>query len=125
MFLFVNIKIIFTWEHIETRREQIFSQFRLLNHEYPGRFQGNFGLDDVANWTDNCRDTYNPGQEDGDGDGTGDACESQYSAVANAEAAVYGSSSLVGSGATNSLALLLIPFGAVIFLRIVLRKKWH
>ena len=81
--------------------------------------------DDVPNWTDNCPDTYNPGQEDGDGDGIGDACESQYSAVTNAEAAIYGSSSLVASGATNSLALLLIPVGAVIFLRIVLRKKWH
>jgi len=79
--------------------------------------------DDVPNWTDNCRDTHNPGQEDGDGDGIGDACESQYSAVANAEAAIYGSSSLVGSAATNSLALFLVPVGAVILLRIWRRRE--
>ena len=41
-----------------------------------------------------------------------------YSTTANAEAATYGSSSLTGSGTFNSLALLLVPVGAVIFMRI-------
>jgi len=46
-----------------------------------------------------------------------------YSAVANAEAATYGSSSLTGSGVFNSLALLLVPVGGVILLRILRRKR--
>ena len=46
-----------------------------------------------------------------------------YSTTANAEAATYGSSSLKGSGIFNSLSLLLVPVGAVIFLRIRRRKR--
>jgi len=46
-----------------------------------------------------------------------------YSAVANAEASVYGSASLTGSGLFNELALFLVPTGAVIFLRILRRKR--
>jgi len=46
-----------------------------------------------------------------------------YSTAANAEAATYGSSSLTGSGISNSLSLLLVPIGAIIFLRILRRKR--
>ena len=42
---------------------------------------------------------------------------------ANAQAASYGSTSLTGSGAFNALTLLLVPIGALIFLRVLLRKK--
>ena len=42
-----------------------------------------------------------------------------YSSVANAEAAAYGPSSLIGSGVFNSLALFLAPLCGVIFLRMV------
>jgi subtilisin family serine protease len=31
--------------------------------------------DEVPNWTDNCRDQANPGQENADGDGKGDVCD--------------------------------------------------
>ncbi len=41
-----------------------------------------------------------------------------YSSAANAEAAAYGSETLTGSGVVNGLVLLLIPVGAVLFLRI-------
>jgi len=46
-----------------------------------------------------------------------------YPGVANAEAASYGSSSLTGSGTFNALALLLLPVGAAILLRVLRRKK--
>ncbi len=37
--------------------------------------QGDADLDDVSDRDDNCPDTANPGQEDADGGGLGDACE--------------------------------------------------
>jgi len=47
----------------------------------------------------------------------------QYSGVANAAASSYGTSSLTTSGSFNALALLLIPTGAVILLRVWRRKR--
>ncbi len=46
-----------------------------------------------------------------------------YSATANAEASTYGSESLTGSGVFNSVALLLVPIGAVVVLRVWRRKR--
>lgn len=44
-----------------------------------------------------------------------------YPMAANTIAASYGRSSLIGSGVLNSVALLLVPAGAVVILRIGLR----
>ncbi len=40
----------------------------------PSEFLDSDG-DGIANHSDNCRDLYNPGQSDNDGDGKGDACD--------------------------------------------------
>lgn len=48
---------------------------------------------------------------------------SEYSGVANAEASAYGAGSLVGSGVSNELALILVPIGAVVLMRIRRRKR--
>jgi hypothetical protein len=46
-----------------------------------------------------------------------------YPQTANTIAASYGRASLIGSGVFNSLALLFLPVGAVILLRIWGRKR--
>ena len=46
-----------------------------------------------------------------------------YFATANAHAASYGAHSLIGSGVLNELSLLLVPVGAVIWLRVRRRKR--
>jgi len=46
-----------------------------------------------------------------------------YPGAANAEASAYGGSSLTTSGSSNSLALFLVPVGAVILLRFCRKKK--
>ena len=38
-------------------------------------FEIDCDFDDVPNYEDNCPETYNPGQQDVDDDGTGDGCD--------------------------------------------------
>jgi len=72
-----------------------------------------------------CARCQHPGATDFCGDGIDSDCdgETPYPCPANAIASTYGNGSLVGSGIFNELTLLLIPIGAVIFLRIFRRKK--
>jgi hypothetical protein len=49
--------------------------------------------------------------------------EFSYTETANAEASIYGTDSLTGSGMFNEMILVLIPVGAVIFLRILRSKR--
>ena len=85
--------------------------------------------------------TTDPGNPDSDGDGISDGVEDpnhngqvdtgetdpnvpdQPPYPPNSIASAYGSRSVTGSGITNQLTLLLIPAAAVIFLRILRRKK--
>jgi len=71
------------------------------------------GVDDDCDGFLDCDDT----------DCSADPACGSYPGVANAEAASYGSSSLAGSGTFNALALLLLPVGAAILLRVLRRKK--
>ena len=50
-------------------------------------------------------------------------CQAGYPQSANIVAASHGRTSLIGSGVFNSLALLLIPIGGIIFLRILRRTR--
>ncbi len=61
---------------------------------------------------------------DGLADGDDPDCGSGgYAAAANAYASSYGASSLLGSGTVNGLLLLVVPVGAVIFLRLARRRR--
>jgi len=61
------------------------------------------------------------GKDDDCNQGTPDSMS--YPATANTIAASFGRNSLVGSGVCNSLILLLVPVGAIIFMRIRRRSK--
>jgi len=68
----------------------------------------------------------NPGAEEIPGNSVDDDCNPStldYPAAANTIAASYGRTSLIGSGVFNSLALVLMPVGAVVALRILRRKR--
>ncbi len=64
---------------------------------------------------------------DEDCDGMPDAddpdCQGGYLAAANTEASLYGANAVTGSGTVNGLALLFVPLGAVLLLRILRRKR--
>jgi len=49
--------------------------------------------------------------------------ECGYSATANAAASMYGDRFLTASGSFNAVALLLLPAGSVIFLRVLRRSR--
>lgn len=78
---------------------------------------------------DDSNPDVNPAVPEVCGNNIDDNCDGQidegcgYSDVANAEASTFGPKSLTGSGVYNELTLLLIPMGAVIFLRILRKKK--
>lgn len=76
-----------------------------------------------------CEEPYPQGTDEICGDGIDNNCDGGidegcgYSSGANAQASTYGGGSLTASGSFNALALLLVPVGAVIALRMWRRRR--
>ena len=79
----------------------------------PGIPEDSYGEPTCEDGLDNDCDGYTDGAD----------CDCSYTGCSTAQASTLHSNSLTESGMFNELVLLFIPIGAVIFLRILRRKR--